>query len=75
MIASIPETGTESKLLTLLSQIGSDLRTKLGIGDIEGTEVTKIAATIPRIRLRPDSIPKDCQSCASGIREAPATIL
>ncbi|MBS1804506.1 MAG: tetratricopeptide repeat protein [Acidobacteria bacterium] len=48
MIASIPETGTESKLLPLLSQIGADLRTKLGIRGVEGYEVAQAAATIPK---------------------------
>jgi eukaryotic-like serine/threonine-protein kinase len=48
VVASLPETGTESQLITLLSQTGADLRAKLGIGDIAGTEVTKIAATVPR---------------------------
>ena len=48
VVASLPETGTESQLITLLSQTGADLRAKLGIGDIAGAEVTKIAATIPR---------------------------
>lgn len=48
VVASFPETGTESQLISLLSQTGADLRSKLGIGDIAGTEVTKIAATIPR---------------------------
>ena len=38
---------TESKLIALLSQTGADLRGKLGIGDIAGAEVTKVAATIP----------------------------
>ena len=47
IVASLPETGTESKLIMLLSQTGADLRTKLGIGDIAGSEVTKVAATIP----------------------------
>jgi serine/threonine protein kinase/tetratricopeptide (TPR) repeat protein len=47
IVASLPETGTESKLLDLLSQTGADLRTKLRIGDIAGSEVTKVAATIP----------------------------
>jgi len=73
MIASIPETGTESKLLTLLSQIGSDLRTKLGIGDIEGTEVTKIAATIPQnpiaARLYSEGLSKLRQWDPGGARD------
>jgi eukaryotic-like serine/threonine-protein kinase len=51
VVASLPETGTESQLITLLSQTGADLRAKLGIGDIAGAEVTKIAATIPRDAL------------------------
>jgi serine/threonine protein kinase/tetratricopeptide (TPR) repeat protein len=46
-VASLPETGTESKLIALLSQTGADLRTKLGIGDIAGSEVTRVAASIP----------------------------
>lgn len=47
IIASLPESGTESKLIGLLSKTGADLRTKLGIGDIAGSEVTRVAATIP----------------------------
>jgi len=47
IVVSLPETGTESQLITLLSQTGADLRAKLGIGEIAGSEVTKIAATIP----------------------------
>ena len=48
IVASLPETGTESKLIDLLSQTGADLRAKLGIGDITGAEITKVAATIPK---------------------------
>jgi len=48
VVASLPETGTESQLIALLSQTGADLRAKLGIGDVAGAEVTRIAATIPR---------------------------
>ena len=48
VMASILETGTESKLIELLSHTGADLRTKLGIGDIPGTEITKVAAAVPR---------------------------
>jgi len=48
VVASLPETGTESQLIALLSQTGADLRAKLGIGEIAGAEVTRIAATIPR---------------------------
>jgi len=47
IVASLPETGTESKLIDLLSQTGADLRTKLRIGEIAGSEVTRVAATIP----------------------------
>ena len=47
IVASLPETGTESKLIALLSKTGADLRAKLGIGDIAGSEVTSVAATIP----------------------------
>ena len=47
IVASLPETGTEQKLIALLSQTGADLRGKLGIGDIAGADVTKVAATIP----------------------------
>jgi serine/threonine protein kinase/tetratricopeptide (TPR) repeat protein len=47
IVASLPEDGTESKLIALLSQTGADLRTKLGIGDIAGAEITRVAATIP----------------------------
>lgn len=48
VMASIPETGTESSLIELLSHAGADLRTKLGISDIPGTEITKVAATVPK---------------------------
>jgi len=47
IVASLPETGTEQKLIALLSQTGADLRGKLGIGYIAGADVTKVAATIP----------------------------
>ena len=48
MVASLPETGTESKLIELLEQTGADLRMKLGIGGVASSEVTKVAATIPK---------------------------
>ena len=48
VMASIPEMGTESNLIELLSQAGADLRTKLGISEIPGTEITKVAATVPK---------------------------
>ena len=48
LVASLPETGTESQLIDLLSRSGADLRTKLGIGDVSGADVTKVAAIIPR---------------------------
>jgi eukaryotic-like serine/threonine-protein kinase len=47
-IASLPETGSESKLIDMLSHTGASLRAKLGIGGIAGTEITKVAATIPK---------------------------
>ena len=46
-VTSLPETGTESKLIELLSKTGADLRATLGIGSVAGSEVTKAAATIP----------------------------
>lgn len=48
LIASLPETGTESRLIELLSLTGADLRSKLGIGDVAGAEVTRVAAIIPK---------------------------
>jgi serine/threonine protein kinase/Tfp pilus assembly protein PilF len=48
ILASLPETGTELNLIELLSRTGADLRAKLGTGDIAGTEITKVAATIPK---------------------------
>ena len=48
IVASLPETGTESKLIELLEQTGADLRIKLGIGGVASSEVTKVAATIPK---------------------------
>jgi len=46
-VTSLPETGTESKLIELLSKTGADLRATLRIGNVVGSEVTKAAATIP----------------------------
>ncbi len=48
VVASLPETGSESGLIDMLSKTGADLREKLGIGSIAGSEITKVAATIPR---------------------------
>jgi len=48
VVASLPETGTESNLIELLSQTGADLRAKLGIGGVAASEITKVAATIPK---------------------------
>ena len=48
VMVSMPETGTEGKLIELVSQAGSDLRAKLGIGDIPGAEITRVAATVPK---------------------------
>ena len=46
-LTSLPETGTESKLIELLSKTGADLRATLRIGNVGESEVTKAAATIP----------------------------
>jgi eukaryotic-like serine/threonine-protein kinase len=48
IVASLPETGSESKLIELLSQTGADLRAKLGIGGVASSEITRVAATIPK---------------------------
>jgi len=48
VVASLPETGTESKLIELLAQTGADLRAKLGIGGVASSDITKVAATIPK---------------------------
>ena len=48
IIVSLPETGSESKLIDLLSQTGADLRAKLGIRGVASSEITKVAATIPK---------------------------
>ena len=72
-VASLPETGTESKLIALLSQTGADLRTKLGIGDIAGSDVTRVAATIPKdpaaARLYSEGLAQLRQLDPSGARD------
>ena len=74
IVASLPETGTESKLIALLSQTGADLRAKLGIGDIAGAEVTKVAATIPSdptaARLYAEGLASLRQLDPSGARDS-----
>jgi TolB-like protein/Tfp pilus assembly protein PilF/predicted Ser/Thr protein kinase len=72
-VASLPETGTESKLIALLSQTGADLRTKLGIGEIAGSEVTRVAASIPgdpaAARLYAEGLAELRQLNPSGARD------
>jgi serine/threonine protein kinase/tetratricopeptide (TPR) repeat protein len=72
-VASLPETGTESKLINLLSQTGADLRTKLGIGEITGSDVTKVAASIPNnpeaARLYSEGLAQLRQLNPSGARD------
>lgn len=46
-VTSLPENGTESKLIELLSKTGADLRATLHIGNVGESEVTRVAATIP----------------------------
>ena len=46
-VSSLPEAGTESKLIELLSKTGADLRATLHIGNVGESEVTRVAATIP----------------------------
>ena len=50
-LTSLPEKGTESKLIELLSKTGADLRATLHIGSVGESEVTKVAATIPHDAL------------------------
>ena len=73
IVASLPETGTESQLISLLSQTGADLRAKLGLGDIAGSEITKIAATIPKdpsaAKLYAEGLSSLRQLNPSGARE------
>src|SRR5579871_2097457 len=47
LLTLLPQTGTESKLIELLSHSGADLRAHLGIGEVGGSDVTRVAATIP----------------------------
>src|SRR4051794_35101768 len=72
-VASLPETGTESKLIALLSQTGADLRTKLGIGEIAGSDVTRVAASIPNnpeaARLYSEGLAQLRQLNPSGARD------
>src|SRR5262249_44923992 len=46
-VATISERGTEAKLADMLTLAGTDLRTKLGVMDVEKSETAKAAATLP----------------------------
>ena len=46
-IASVTETGTEADLLTLVSRMGSELRDKLGVGELSATQAAGIKASLP----------------------------
>ena len=73
VMAAIPETGTESNLIELLSHAGSDLRTRLGISEIPGTGIIKVAAAIPKdataARLYSEGLQKLRELDPGGARE------
>ena len=74
VVASLPETGTEAKLIELLEQTGADLRMKLGIGGVASSEITKVAATIPRdaaaARLYSEGLAKLREMDPGGARDS-----
>lgn len=46
-LATISETGTEEQIFTLVSQLGSQLREKCGVGSISSADVAAVAASRP----------------------------
>jgi eukaryotic-like serine/threonine-protein kinase len=46
-IASVSETGTESELLDLVSRSGTELRQKLGIGQVPASDISDVRASLP----------------------------
>ncbi len=46
-IASVSETGTESELLDLVSRSGTEIRRKLGIGQVSDSETSGVRASLP----------------------------
>jgi serine/threonine protein kinase/tetratricopeptide (TPR) repeat protein/TolB-like protein len=46
-IASVSETGTENELLDLVSRSGTEIRRKLGIGQVSDSETSGVRASLP----------------------------
>jgi serine/threonine protein kinase/tetratricopeptide (TPR) repeat protein len=46
-IASVSETGTEAELLDLVSRSGTELRQKLGIGQVPASGISDVRASLP----------------------------
>jgi eukaryotic-like serine/threonine-protein kinase len=46
-IASVSETGTESELLDLVSRSGTEIRRKLGIGQVSDSDTSGVRASLP----------------------------
>ena len=46
-IASVSQTGTEDELLELVSRSGTEIRRKLGIGQVSDTDTSRVRASLP----------------------------
>jgi tetratricopeptide (TPR) repeat protein len=46
-IASVSQTGTEDELLDLVSRSGTEIRRKLGIGQVSDSDTSKVRASLP----------------------------
>src|SRR5262249_17639430 len=46
-IASVSEVGTESELFQLISHAGSDLRPKIGVGEVSAVDLASVRASYP----------------------------
>ena len=46
-IASVSETGTEDELLDLVSRSGTEIRRKLGIGQVSDSDTSRVRASLP----------------------------
>ena len=65
-IASVSETGTENELLDLVSRSGTEIRRKLGIGQVSDSDSFRSSRFPARQwRKRPGSTPRDWPSCRS----------